>query len=569
MSLIKRLLIETFTNKIEELVKNKIENGIKYIKDKLNKILIFIDNIPHKIYDNCLLLLEKEKKKINFKNYSKNLKEKINKIIPQIINIISLIKSKVNENINIFIEKLEKLDDKEIEKTKENLSNLFEQNIIYQLYHMEWNLKNEAEKISLSITLINLLTLTLFDEEANEAKWVINKIRYSLSDKIYFICKMLKEIFNMKINDYIIILKYIKQDSNFGNIKKIIKDMQFNLNFFIEEFINVLKKIMINSNEVIDFLTKKIAGHKKSLFEKINSNNIIYRIKDVIIIKYDTIKKKIMTEIEIIRKNLIQILCIYTKKIKSNFNNFGELLNELVLKIVHYFFEKFGIEFSEIKKNKNTLKDADDEKIDNELVISSEKFLIDLVKKNINKKDIKNNINNNQVIKDFLNEEKNSEKSLLDYIREKIPKIKNELAPMIETGEKFIKNVISLIILLKEIIDKTALYKDNDIFSFLNNEWMAFENCFKKDFSYIGNKSFLLFSFKYFFLVLFFCLIGIIAGIFAYKYVRILWIIVVLFILFLPLILFLFFTGFVYILQALTGYLGYIEAKIIFMIFFP
>jgi len=63
MSLIKRLLIETFTNKIEELVKNKIENGIKYIKDKLNKILIFIDNIPHKIYDNCLLLLEKEKKK--------------------------------------------------------------------------------------------------------------------------------------------------------------------------------------------------------------------------------------------------------------------------------------------------------------------------------------------------------------------------------------------------------------------------------------------------------------------------------------------------------------------------
>jgi len=241
----------------------------------------------------------------------------------------------VNENINLFIEKLEKLDDKEIEKTKENLSNLFEQNIIYQLYHMEWNLKNEAEKISLSITLINLLTLTLFDEEANEAKWVINKIRYSLSDKIYFICKMLKEIFNMKINDYITTLKYIKQDSNFGNIKKIIKDMQFNLNFFIEEFINVLKKIMINSNEVIDFLTKKIAGHKKSLFEKINSNNIIYRIKDVIIIKYDTIKKKIMTEIEIIRKNLIQILCIYTKKIKSNFDNFGELLNELVLKIVH------------------------------------------------------------------------------------------------------------------------------------------------------------------------------------------------------------------------------------------
>ena len=58
-----------------------------------------------------------------------------------------------------------------------------------------------------------------------------------------------------------------------------------------------------------------------------------------------------------------------------------------------------------------------------------------------------------------MNEEKNSEKSLLDCIREKIPKIKNELAPMIETGEKIVKNIISLIILLKEIIDKNALYK--------------------------------------------------------------------------------------------------------------
>ena len=58
-----------------------------------------------------------------------------------------------------------------------------------------------------------------------------------------------------------------------------------------------------------------------------------------------------------------------------------------------------------------------------------------------------------------MNEEKNSEKSLLDYIRQKIPKIKNELAPMIEIGENIVKNVISLIILLKEIIDKNALYK--------------------------------------------------------------------------------------------------------------
>jgi hypothetical protein len=109
---------------------------------------------------------------------------------------------------------------------------------------------------------------------------------------------------------------------------------------------------MINSNEVINFLTKKIAGHKKSLFEKINNNNIIYRIKDAIIIKFDTIKKKIMTEIEIIRKNLIKILCKYAKKIKSIFDNFGKLLNELVLKIEKYFFEKYGIEFSEIKKIK-------------------------------------------------------------------------------------------------------------------------------------------------------------------------------------------------------------------------
>ena len=569
MSLIKRLLIETFMNKIEELAKNKIEDGIKYIKEKLNEMIIFIDNIPNKIYNNFLLLFEKEKKIINFKNYSENLKEKINRIIPQIINIISLIKSKVNENINIFIEKLEKLDDKEIEKIKENLSNLLEKNIIYKLYHIKWKIKDEAGKIDWSIALINLLTLTLFDEEANKAKWVINKINYSLSDKIYFICKMLKEIFNMKINDYIIIMKYIKQDSNFGNIKKIIKNMQFNLNFFIEVFVHVLKKIMINSNKIINFLTKKIAGHKKSLFEKINSNNIIYRIKDEIIIKYDIIKKKIMAEIEIIRKNLFKILCEYTKKIKSNFDNFGKLLNELVLKIEKYFFEKYGIEFSEIKKNKNTLKDIDNEKNDTELVISSEKFLIDLVKKNINKKDIKNNINKNHIVKDFLNEEKNSEKSLLDCIREKIPKIKNELAPMIETGEKIVKNIISLIILLKEIIDKNALFKNDNIFYFLNNELMEFENCFKKDISYIGKKSFSHFSFKYFFLVLFFCLFGIIAGIFAYKYVRILWIIVVLFILFLPLILFLFFTAIIYILQALTGYLGYIEAKIIFMIFFP
>ena len=546
MSLIKRLLFETFTNKIEELAKNKIEDAIKYIKEKLNNMIIFIDNIPNKICNDFLLLFEKEKKKINFKNYSKNLEEKINQIIPQIINIISLIQSKVNENINIFTEKLEKLDDKEIEKIKENLSNLLEKNIIYPLYHIEWNLKDEAGKIYSSITLIDLFTLTLFDEEANEAKLVINKIYYSLSDKIYFICKMLKEIFNIKINDYIIIMKYIKKDSNFENIKKIIKDIQFNLNFFIEVFIHVLKKIMINSNEIINYLTKKIAGHKKSLFEKINSNNIIYRIKEEIIIQYDIIKKKIMKEIEIIRKNLIIILCEYSKKIKSNFDNFGKLLNELVLKIEKFFFERYGIEFSEIKKNKNTLKDTDDEKINNELVICSEKFLIDLVKKNINKKDIKNNINNNQIIKDFLNEEKNSEKSLLEYIREKIPIIKNELAPMIETGERVVKNVISLIILLKEIIDKTALYKNNDIFSVLNNELMEFENCFKKDFSYIGKKSFSHFSFKYFFLVLFFCLFGIIVGIFAYKYV-------VLFFLFLPLILFLFFTAIVYILQALMG----------------
>ena len=508
-------------------------------------MIIFIDNMPNKIYNNFLLLFEK-KTKINFNNYSENLKEKINKIIPQIINIISLIQSKVNENINIFTEKLEKLDDKEIEKIKENLSNSLEKNIIYKLYHIEWKIKDEAGKIYSSITLIDLFTLTLFDEEANEAKLVINKIYYSLSDKIYFICKMLKEIFNIKINDYIIIMKYIKKDSNFENIKKIIKDIQFNLNFFIEVFIHVLKKIMINSNEVINFLTKKIAGHKKSLFEKINSNNIIYRIKEEIIIQYDIIKKKIMKEIEIIRKNLIIILCEYSKKIKSNFDNFGKLLNELVLKIEKFFFERYGIEFSEIKKNKNTLKDTDDEKINNELVICSEKFLIDLVKKNINKKDIKNNINNNQIIKDFLNEEKNSEKSLLEYIREKIPIIKNELAPMIETGERVVKNVISLIILLKEIIDKTALYKNNDIFSVLNNELMEFENCFKKDFSYIGKKSFSHFSFKYFFLVLFFCLFGIIVGIFAYKYV-------VLFFLFLPLILFLFFTAIVYILQALMG----------------
>ena len=146
MSLIKRLLIETFMNKIEELAKNKIEDGIKYIKEKLNEMIIFIDNIPNKIYNNFLLLFEKEKKIINFKNYSENLKEKINRIIPQIINIISFIKSKVNENINIFIEKLEKLDDKEIEKIKESLSNLLEKNIIYKLYHIEWKIKDEAGK---------------------------------------------------------------------------------------------------------------------------------------------------------------------------------------------------------------------------------------------------------------------------------------------------------------------------------------------------------------------------------------------------------------------------------------
>ena len=145
MSLIKRLLIETFTIKIEELAKNKIEEWIKYIKEKLNKMIIFIDNMPNKIYNNFLLLFEK-KTKINFKNYSENLKEKINKIIPQIINIISLIKIKVNENINIFIEQLEKLDDKEIEKIKENLSNSLEKNIIYKLYHIEWKIKDEAGK---------------------------------------------------------------------------------------------------------------------------------------------------------------------------------------------------------------------------------------------------------------------------------------------------------------------------------------------------------------------------------------------------------------------------------------
>ena len=145
MSLIKRLLIETFTIKIEELAKNKIEEWIKYIKEKLNKMIIFIDNIPNKIYNNFLLLFKK-KTKINFKNYSENLKEKIKKIIPQIINIISLIKIKVNENINIFIEQLEKLDDKEIEKIKENLSNSLEKNIIYKLYHIEWKIKDEAGK---------------------------------------------------------------------------------------------------------------------------------------------------------------------------------------------------------------------------------------------------------------------------------------------------------------------------------------------------------------------------------------------------------------------------------------
>lgn len=108
-------------------------------------MIIFIDNIPNKIYNNFLLLFKK-KTKINFKNYSENLKEKIKKIIPQIINIISLIKIKVNENINIFIEQLEKLDDKEIEKIKENLSNSLEKNIIYKLYHIEWKIKDEAGK---------------------------------------------------------------------------------------------------------------------------------------------------------------------------------------------------------------------------------------------------------------------------------------------------------------------------------------------------------------------------------------------------------------------------------------
>ena len=63
MSLIKRLLFETFTNKIEELAKNKIEDAIKYIKEKLNNMIIFIDNIPNKICNDFLLLFEKEKKK--------------------------------------------------------------------------------------------------------------------------------------------------------------------------------------------------------------------------------------------------------------------------------------------------------------------------------------------------------------------------------------------------------------------------------------------------------------------------------------------------------------------------
>ena len=220
MSLIKRLLIETFTNKIEELVKNKIEEGIKYIKEKLNVIIIFINNIPNKIYNNLLLLFEKGKQKINFKNYTKNLKGKINKIIPNIINIILFIQNKVNENINIFIETLEKLDDKEIEKIKENLSNLFERNILYHLYHIEWKTSDETKKIIFSIALINLLTLGFFDEEAKEAKSVMRQIYYSLSDKINFICKILKETFSKRINDLIIIMKYIKQENNFRNIKK-------------------------------------------------------------------------------------------------------------------------------------------------------------------------------------------------------------------------------------------------------------------------------------------------------------------------------------------------------------
>ena len=65
-----------------------------------------------------------------------------------------------------------------------------------------------------------MLTLGFFDEEAKEAKSVMHQIYYSLSDKINFICKILKETFSKRINDLIIIMKYIKQENNFRNIKK-------------------------------------------------------------------------------------------------------------------------------------------------------------------------------------------------------------------------------------------------------------------------------------------------------------------------------------------------------------
>ena len=46
--------------------------------------------------------------------------------------------------------------------------------------------------------------------------------------------------------------------------------------------------------------------------------------------------------------------------------------------------------------------------------------------------------------------------------------------------------------------------KNNNIFYFLNNELMEFENCFKKDISYIGKKSFLIFHLNIFFFFYFF-----------------------------------------------------------------
>ena len=107
-----------------------------------------------------------------------------------------------------------------------------------------------------------------------------------------------------------------------------------------------------------------------------------------------------------------------------------------------------------------------------------------------------------------------------------------------------------MINIIKIVIDKTSLYKENNIFPYFNTMFMEFEDCVSPK-NILSNKNKSGFSLKYYFFIFLFCLFGIVASIWGYKYVRRIWIILILLIILSPLILYILFVIFIFVINIL------------------